>query len=110
MREAARNAYQPADAQHIETEVTFGDADLSIRVRDDGVGIDTQILARGRRPGHWGLPGMRERSEMLGGQLNVWSESDAGTEVELRIPADIAYSEPRRSSFTRLKDLLRPSR
>jgi nitrate/nitrite-specific signal transduction histidine kinase len=75
-------------------------------VRDDGIGVDAQILARGQRPGHWGLPGMRERSESLGCQLNVWSERNAGTEVELGIPADIAYSEPRRSSFTRLKNLL----
>jgi signal transduction histidine kinase/ligand-binding sensor domain-containing protein len=105
VREAARNAYQHAQAHHIETEVTFGDADLSIRVRDDGVGIDPQILARGRRFGHWGLPGMRERSETLGGQLLVWSESNAGTEIELRIPADIAYAEPRRSLFARLKSL-----
>ena len=105
VREAVSNAYQHAKAGHIETEVTFGDADLTIRVRDDGIGVDAQILARGQRPGHWGLPGMRERSESLGGQLNVWSERNAGTEVELRIPADIAYSEPRRSSFTRLKNL-----
>jgi nitrate/nitrite-specific signal transduction histidine kinase len=48
---------------------------------------------------------MRERSETLGGQLYVWSERNAGTEVELRIPADIAYSEPRSSFFTRLKKL-----
>ena len=109
VREAARNAYQHAAAHHIETEVTFADADLSIRVRDDGVGIDPQILARGRRPGHWGLPGMRERSESLGGRLYVWSERNAGTEVELRIPAEIAYSEPRRSSIARLKSLLRSS-
>ena len=107
VREAARNAYQHAAAHHIEAEVTFGDADLSIRVRDDGIGIDPQILARGRRPGHWGLPGMRERSERLGSHLDVWSERSAGTEVELRIPADIAYLEPRRSSFARLKNLLR---
>ncbi|HSZ08193.1 MAG TPA: triple tyrosine motif-containing protein, partial [Steroidobacteraceae bacterium] len=106
-REAVSNAYQHAKAGHIETEVTFGDAVLTIRVRDDGIGIDAQILARGQRPGHWGLPGMRERSESLGGQLNVWSDRNAGTEVELGIPADIAYSEPRRSSFTRLKNLLR---
>ena len=105
VREAARNAYRHARAQHIETEVTFGDAMFSMRVRDDGVGIDPQTLAIGRRPGHWGLPGMRERSESLGGQLNVWSESNAGTEVELRIPAEIAYSEPRRSLFDRLKNL-----
>jgi signal transduction histidine kinase len=109
-REAVSNAYQHAKAGHIETEVTFGDADLTIRVRDDGIGVDAQILACGQRPGHWGLPGMRERSESLGGQLNVWSERNAGTEVELGIPADIAYAEPRRSSFTRLKNLLRSSR
>jgi signal transduction histidine kinase len=109
-REAVSNAYQHAKACHIETEVIFGDADLTIRVRDDGIGVDPEILARGQRPGHWGLPGMRERGESLGGQLNLWSERNAGTEVELRIPAGIAYSEPRRASFTRLKDLLRPSR
>jgi signal transduction histidine kinase/ligand-binding sensor domain-containing protein len=110
VREAVRNAYHHANAHHIETEVTFGDAELSMRVRDDGVGIDPQILARGRRSGHWGLTGMRERSETLGGQLHVWSERNAGTEVELRIPAEIAYSEPRRSLFTRLKNRLRSSR
>jgi signal transduction histidine kinase/ligand-binding sensor domain-containing protein len=105
VREAARNAYHHAIARNIETEVTFRDTELSVRVRDDGVGIDPQILARGRRPGHWGLPGMRERSESLGGQLHVWSESNAGTEVELRIPAEIAYLEPHRSAFSRLKNL-----
>jgi signal transduction histidine kinase/ligand-binding sensor domain-containing protein len=109
-REAVSNAYHHASAGHIETEVTFGDADLTIRVRDDGIGVDPQILARGQRPGHWGLPGMRERSESFGGHLHVWSEGNAGTEVELRIPANIAYSAPRRSSFTGFKNLLRPSR
>jgi signal transduction histidine kinase len=109
-REAVSNAYQHARAGHIETEVTFGDADLTIRVRDDGIGLDPQILARGQRSGHWGLPGMRERSESFGGHLHVWSEGNAGTEVELQIPADIAYSEPRRSSFTRLRNLLHSAR
>jgi signal transduction histidine kinase len=109
-REAVRNAYQHAKAGHIESEVTFGNADLTIRVRDDGKGVDPQILARGQRAGHWGLPGMRERSESFGGHLHVWSEENAGTEVELRIPAGIAYSEPRRSSFAGLKNLLRSSR
>jgi signal transduction histidine kinase/ligand-binding sensor domain-containing protein len=106
-REAVSNAYQHAKAGHIETDVTFGDADLIIRVRDDGIGVDAQILTRGQRPGHWGLPGMRERSERLGSLLHVWSEKNAGTEVELRIRADLAYSEPPGSAFARLKNLLR---
>jgi signal transduction histidine kinase len=92
-REAVRNAYQHAKARQIETEVTFTDADLTIRVRDDGIGVEPQILAHGQRPGHWGLPGMRERSESLDGQLYVWSERNTGTEIELRIPARVAYAE-----------------
>jgi signal transduction histidine kinase/ligand-binding sensor domain-containing protein len=92
-REAVCNAYQHAKARRIETEIVFGDADLTIRVRDDGVGMDPAILARGQRPGHWGLPGMRERSEGFGAHLQVWSESRAGTQVELRIPAQIAYAQ-----------------
>ena len=64
----------------------------ALRVRDDGIGMDPQILRRGQRAGHWGLPGMRERSKSFGGQLDVWSEMNAGTEVELRISAKIAYA------------------
>ncbi len=82
--------------------MTFGDEDLTIRVRDDGIGMDPQILARGHRPGHWGLPGMRERSEKLGGRLQVWSERNAGTEVELRLPAQVAYAKPRASLASRI--------
>ena len=50
--------------------------------------------------GHYGLRGMRERAKLLGGKLEVWSELDSGTELELRIPASHAYegsSVPRRS-------------
>jgi signal transduction histidine kinase/ligand-binding sensor domain-containing protein len=93
-REAVSNAYQHAKAALIEIEVTFGDADLTIRVCDDGIGVDTKILARGQRPGHWGLQGMRERSESFGGHLQILSKENAGTQVELRIPAHIAYVQP----------------
>jgi signal transduction histidine kinase len=102
-REAISNAYQHAKSSQIEVEVAFGDAYLTIRVRDDGVGMDPQILAGGQRPGHWGFPGMRERSKSLGGQLHVWSEENAGTEVELRIPARAAYAQPPASALSRLK-------
>jgi ligand-binding sensor domain-containing protein/signal transduction histidine kinase len=105
VREAVRNAYEHANARHIETELSFGDSDLYIRVRDDGKGVDAQILTHGQRPGHWGLPGMRERSERIGGRLHVWSEVNAGTEVELRIPAHVAYAQPPASTSTRLRGI-----
>ena len=104
-REAVRNAYQHANARHIETEFTFGDTDLRVRVRDDGIGVDSTILARGQRSGHWGLPGMRERSESIGGRLKIWSERNAGTEVELSMSAVIAYAEPSVSTFSRIRRL-----
>ena len=97
VREAVRNAYEHAKARHIETELGFGESDLRIRVRDDGMGVDAQVLCQGQRPGHWGLPGMRERSDTFGGRLNIWSKANVGTEIELRIPAAIAYA-PRMES------------
>jgi signal transduction histidine kinase len=108
-REAVRNAYRHANAQHIETEVIFGDRDLCVRVRDDGIGVDSTILAGGQRAGHWGLPGIRERSQSIGGRLNVWSERNAGTEVELRISADIAYAQSPIPTFSLLRRRLRSS-
>jgi ligand-binding sensor domain-containing protein/signal transduction histidine kinase len=93
-REALRNAFSHAQAQNIEAEVAYGELLFSLRVRDDGIGIDPKVLDRGSLPGHWGLPGMRERAETLGGKMEVWSESGAGTEVELTIPAAVAYEEP----------------
>jgi len=91
-REALRNAFQHAHARTIEAEVTYGDERFSLRVRDDGNGIDPTVFERGSRSGHWGLPGMRERATGLGGQLHVWSESGAGTEIELAVPASLAYA------------------
>jgi signal transduction histidine kinase len=37
---------------------------------------------------------MRERAHRLGGQLEVWSEHNAGTEVELIVPGSVAYGSP----------------
>jgi signal transduction histidine kinase len=90
-REAFRNAAAHAYAENIETDIAFSDADLFLRIRDDGRGMDQHILEQGRRIGHWGLQGMRERAKTLDGQLTVWSKPGAGTEVELRVPAHIAF-------------------
>jgi signal transduction histidine kinase len=60
-------------------------------VRDNGIGIDATVLSQEGRSGHFGLTGVRERSKGIGGQLDVWSERGAGTEVELTIPGSVAY-------------------
>src|SRR5262249_8435281 len=88
--EALTNAFRHASASKIETEVTYNSTALRIRVRDDGVGINKAMLSGGQ-PGHWGLTGMRERARALRAELNIWSRDAAGTEVELVVPASIAY-------------------
>jgi ligand-binding sensor domain-containing protein/signal transduction histidine kinase len=97
-REALRNAFRHARAQKIEAEITYSDSEFLLNVRDDGRGIDPEVANQGARAGHWGLPGMSERAKSFGGKLGVWSEHGAGTEIELAVPAAIAYgkSEPRR--------------
>ena len=99
--EAVRNAFKHAQAERIEVEIRYDERQLRVRVRDDGKGIDAKYLNEDERPGHYGLRGMRERAELLGGKLAVWSELDSGTEVELRIPASRAYeaSTGRRRSW-----------
>jgi signal transduction histidine kinase len=89
-QESLRNAFRHAQAQHIETEITYGES-LRLRFRDDGKGIDLSVIEHGGRPGHWGLPGIRERAKQIGAQLEIWTELGAGTEIELSVPGPIAY-------------------
>ena len=93
--EALRNAFRHSGAQSIEVEIRYDERQLWVRVRDDGKGIDPQLISEDGREGHFGLPGMRERAKLIGGKLTVWSELDAGTEVDLRIPSSHAYSTVR---------------
>ena len=97
--EALRNAFRHAKARKVEVEIRYDDEQFRLRVRDDGRGIDPAVLSRQGSEGHFGLRGMRERATLIGGELTVWSEVEAGTEVELRVPAKFAYANARRASW-----------
>jgi len=97
-RELLRNAFRHARARRIEAEIRYDDRLLRLRIRDDGKGIDPRVLQEGGRAGHWGLPGIRERAKQIGARLDFWSEAGAGTEVELTMPASVAYVRPRNGS------------
>ena len=90
-REAIINALTHSEGQHVELEITYDSRQFRLRVRDNGRGIDPKILEEGGRPGHWGLQGMRERAQKIGGQLKFWSRPETGTEVELAVPGATAY-------------------
>ena len=68
-REALRNAFKHARARRIEAEISYGERVFRLRIRDDGEGIPADILEQGR-PGHYGLPGIRERARQVGAKLS----------------------------------------
>jgi PAS domain S-box-containing protein len=90
-REALRNAFLHAGARHIEARILYDEHLLRLRIRDDGKGIDPKVLEEGGRAGHWGLIGIRERAKRMGAQLDFGSQPGVGTEVQLTVPASVAY-------------------
>lgn len=83
--EGLLNACRHAGARHIGMELDFRDDALVLVIRDDGRGIDGQVLKTGKA-GHWGLSGMRERAAEAGGSLEVQAAPGQGTELKLRLP------------------------
>ena len=70
-----------------------------MRIRDDGEGFHVEVLQHSGREGHWGLLGMHERARKIRATVTIWSKPGAGTEVELRVPAHIAYRSRQRGPF-----------
>jgi ligand-binding sensor domain-containing protein/signal transduction histidine kinase len=89
-REALINAFHHSRAKSIEVEVEYAAKHLRVLVRDDGCGIDPQVVRTGR-DGHWGLTGMRERAERIGARFTLRSRVASGTEIELSVPGHIAF-------------------
>jgi signal transduction histidine kinase len=88
--EAVTNAVKHAHATKIDVELTFTPDQVEVTIKDDGRGFDAD-----RPPppstGHFGLFGMRERAEKLGGHLTITSRPPAGgTEVRLVVPTNPA--------------------
>ena len=83
--EAVTNAVKHAGAKRIDVEVAFAADAVEVKVRDDGRGFDTSRLPP-PSSGHFGLFGMRERAEKLGGRLSIDSRPGAGTEIRLVVP------------------------
>jgi signal transduction histidine kinase len=108
-REALLNAFRHSHARHIEIELKFLPHQLRMIVRDDGRGIDPTTVESGRE-GHWGLSGMRERSERVGGKIRILSREGGGTEIELTIPAHVAFENQERGSnwFRKRRPIKRP--
>jgi signal transduction histidine kinase len=95
--EALRNAVKHAQARRVVATIHYEPRQFRLTVRDDGKGMNGQTMQRQQPAGHFGLPGMRERAAIVKGHLEVYSAPGAGTEIELRVPAAIAYRKVARA-------------
>jgi signal transduction histidine kinase len=86
-REALTNVRKHARAQRVAVSLDLDENVFVLRISDDGVGFEADLLSVGpERWPHFGLAGMRERAESIGGAISWHSASARGTEVELRVP------------------------
>jgi ligand-binding sensor domain-containing protein/signal transduction histidine kinase len=83
-QEAIHNVKKHAGATHLSVQLEYGPAEVALIVRDDGRGFE-MIDGFQAAPGHFGLTGMRERADAIGGTLEVTSEPGSGTTVRLQI-------------------------
>ncbi|WP_395702481.1 two-component regulator propeller domain-containing protein [Aquabacterium sp.] len=91
--EALRNSFRHAGARQITVTLHYGARQFRLTVADDGKGIAPETV-EGQQPlSHFGLPGMRERAAIIGGQLDIRSAVGRGTEVELQVPGPTAYEK-----------------
>jgi signal transduction histidine kinase len=85
VQEATNNVARHADAKHVRINITSRNDTIRIVVSDDGKGFDSDA-APGVNDGHLGLAGMRERVDLLGGEIAIRSRSGEGTVVSIEIP------------------------
>jgi len=89
--EALRNAFQHARASVIKLEIEYGSMAYLVRVSDNGRGLDEAEVQSRLNEKHWGMAGMRERAQRVGGVFAMHSTVNQGTTVEVRTPAALAY-------------------
>ncbi len=83
-QEAIHNVKKHAGARHLVVQLEYGPAEIAMVVRDDGHGFEMNERVDSP-PGHYGLTGMRERADAIGGTLEVTSDLGVGTTVRLQV-------------------------
>ena len=116
-REGLTNAFRHSEARKIEAVLIYARNEFRLSIADDGIGLDeSKIGGEIGGDSHFGLLGMRERADRIGGKLSVLSRAGAGTVIELAIPGRVAYrlrQQEARGKETvgkRLRNFLRASK
>jgi signal transduction histidine kinase len=83
IQEALNNVRKHAQASHVQMALIPNGYKLTLRVEDDGLGFDVERVQSQR--GRYGLSTMRERAELLGGELHIQSAPGLGTMITVEI-------------------------
>ena len=83
-QEALHNVARHAQATNVQIMLVFQSQEITLRIEDAGIGFDP--VQSFSPPRGWGLAGMRERIESVGGQLSIESDTGKGTIVEVVVP------------------------
>jgi signal transduction histidine kinase len=81
-QEAITNALNHSQAKLLMVKMDYQEGHLKLIVQDDGTGFDVE---KSNDPNRFGLTGMRERAQLIGGELTILSKPGAGTQVQLDI-------------------------
>jgi signal transduction histidine kinase len=90
-QEALNNVARHAHCGRAKVRLTYQSDQVALKIEDEGVGF-AMDGKRALKAG-WGLAGMRERAESVGGRLNFHSQPGQGTQVEIVVPVAIANAE-----------------
>jgi PAS domain S-box-containing protein len=93
-QEALTNALKYAHSRKFETLLSFGTNELRLEFRDDGDGFELEEQHDG-----FGLAGIRERSEQMGGTLNIISDRGKGTKIAVTLPYNHESTPARDDGF-----------
>lgn len=85
-QEALSNVVHHANAKQAFLQISFEEHEVKLEVRDDGVGFEMPKSPTDFAPsGHFGLLGIRERTDLIGGRLEVQSDAVGGTRLSVRL-------------------------
>lgn len=102
--EAIRNARTHSRGGRLDITLSYGD-DLTLRVADDGVGMELAMAERGKE-GHFGLRGMRERAGRIGATLTVTSAPGTGTAIVVTVPGRVIFRKVSTGLGARIRSML----
>ena len=90
-REALYNSIRHAHPKNVELSISFEENRCRVRVHDDGSGFDPSMVSR-LPEHHYGLIGIKERVERIGGRFTLQSKVGAGTDLSIEVPRSTGAS------------------